>query len=64
MTVSTTVNFYEFGNPMLEGVPEELLLDANYPVVAFYGSYKTDPTDAVPSSTLTSLGVYAVLDTT
>mmetsp|Transcript_26928 Transcript_26928/g.4927 ORF Transcript_26928/g.4927 Transcript_26928/m.4927 type:complete len:221 (+) Transcript_26928:1333-1995(+) len=49
---------------MLEGVTEKLILDANYPVVAFYGSYKTDPSDTVPKSTITSLGVYAVLDTT
>jgi len=64
LEIITTDNDYSYGNPMLGGTPEVLLLDPNYPVVAFYGSYTTITTGTVQTSNLTSLGVYAVLDTT
>jgi hypothetical protein len=44
LEIVTTDNEYSYGNPMLGGEPEVLLLDSNYPVVAFYGSYTTTTT--------------------
>jgi hypothetical protein len=46
LEIVTTDNDYSYGNPMLGGEPEVLLLDAKYPVVAFYGSYTVTQTTA------------------